>query len=123
MHVRSSAIFIICTALISGCAAIPGTESTVSDVESTDPTQRPSNLAPLMAAACVQKNVETSIATFFVASTTPRDSGVRMHLRSAVGTAALVDVEPSSQGSLLHVRISRHYLARGTLTDKLIVGC
>ncbi len=114
---------LLAVAALGGCAVIPGTESSIPDVESTDPIQVMSTQIAQTAAACVQRNVETSIPSIFVASTMPRDSALRIHLRSAVGTAALVDVVPAAAGSMLNVRISRHYLARALLAEKMTKDC
>lgn len=110
-------------AVLAGCAVIPGTQSSVPDVESTSPIAYASALAPVQAAACVQRNVESTIPSWFVATSTPRGAGVRLNLRSDVGTAGLVDVEPADSGSALSIRVSRHYLARTILSDKMTAGC
>lgn len=122
MRTRTLALLLAAGAL-GGCAVIPGTESSIPDVESTDAIHVMSTNTVQASAACVQRNVETSIPSWFVASTTPRDAALRVHLRSAVGTAALVDVVPAAAGSALNVRISRHYLARALLTEKITLGC
>lgn len=108
----------------SGCTVIPGTESSVSDTRNTSPLTFAGSLSAPLAAKCIMKNIDERYGSM----TSSLQEGTRSHalelrVRSAVGVAAIIEIEPAEGGSLMTAWISSHYLAKRTLLNTFTNGC
>jgi hypothetical protein len=111
--------------LVSGCSHIPGTESTVPDTKSTPPMLISSTQETSLVAECIAKNIEDNYAAFFPMPVKEgsRKGVLELRVRSQIGFAAIIEIEPAEQGSVITTRISNHYLARETLMKLFTSGC
>lgn len=110
---------------LCGCAAIPGTESTVENTQSTTPIIFRSQKNVANVAECVIRNIDKNLGSMTPSlQTDARPKLMQVRVRSAAGVAGLVDVEAdASGGSIVAVRISNHYLAKQTLAKLFTKDC
>lgn len=108
---------------LAGCAGIPGTQSTVADVEAAQGLQFAVQGKPWDAAGCIDKNVKQSLAPMFVSRTAENGRGMKLTVTSDIGTAGIVDIQPAATGSRVVVKLSAYYVFKGRVAGKMVAGC
>lgn len=105
--------------VISGCA------STVTDVKSTAPMMYKSNQNSRLAANCVVKNIDDNYGKFmpFLQEGESQDNYMIRVRSGEAGNAALIEIKPIENGSLITTQISNHYPLKKMLTSIFTKGC
>ena len=114
--------------LLSGCVSItPASylQSTYLDTKGTTPRVFPSSKTVDAAGKCAMFNIQEGIASFnAMYAEEPAKPGTKeIRVRSEVGVAAIVVLEPTTTGSSITVWISNHYPFKGTLAERISNGC
>lgn len=111
-------------ATISGCSHIPETESTALDTKATEPIIYSSNIEPSTTVKCITNNIEERLGAFIpMPPKNPMPNYFEVSVRSKIGVAAVINIEPEEKGSRVLTRISNHYPFKKTLANMITKGC
>jgi len=104
---------------------IVGCSSTVLDVKNTEPMITKSQNTSKVATDCIIDNIDNKYGKFFPILQEGKEKGsytIRVRSYDA-GNAAIIEIVPSQNGSIITTRISNNFLFKESLKNVFVGGC